>query len=154
MRSPDLTEGVELLSKAALLVCCVVLVKNTMSNGLVDLLHSNLVCGSGHFEVTGGERGIILLDDGAHLRLKDLVAKGLSLSNLHTLFCRFDVRHDTFLQFICCFRTALSPERGVKKHSPAYLIDFTTTFFKFQEVFKNFFIFLLTNHKKSGILVK
>ncbi len=89
----SLCHFVVLLSESGLLVSCVVLMKETASNCLVELLNSELVKFGSLSLVTGINRSIELLDYSLELALNHLVLKCLSLVYEDTLLCRLDVSH-------------------------------------------------------------
>jgi len=96
----NLRHLVELQCELALLVSSVVLVKDSLSNSLVNLLNCQLVCISSSSLVTGLNSSIVLLNDGTELALEHLVLESLGSNNLYTLFSGLNVRHIFYsLQF-------------------------------------------------------
>ena len=88
----DLRESVELCGKLALLSCSVVLVKNTLSDSLVNLLDSSLIGFACECLVTCCESCFILLDGSLHGSLEHLVLQGLSIGNENALLCGLNIR--------------------------------------------------------------
>ena len=74
--------------------------KNSASNSLVYLFNGKSVCCGSLLLVTGINSDYKLLDNSAKLSLEDLVAKSLSLNNLYTLLCGFDIRQNFHLLII------------------------------------------------------
>ena len=68
-----LRQLIECEGEFALLVRSVVLVEDSLRNGLVDLLDGSLICGGSFFLVAGCEGSVVLLHDGTHLVLEHLV---------------------------------------------------------------------------------
>ena len=79
--------AVELLSKLALLSCSLVLVHDTLSASLVNLLDSELDSLRGLLSVSS-------LDNSLKVRLNHLVLKCLSVDNLYSLLSGFNIRHN------------------------------------------------------------
>ena len=84
---------VEGLCKLALLTGSGVLVDDSTSSSLVDLLYSSLVGGLSELSVAFSNSSLILLDIGLELGLEDLVLHGLRLGNDNTLLRTLDIRH-------------------------------------------------------------
>ncbi len=84
---------VELESELALVTSSLVGVDNTTSSSLVDLLNSELVSLCCSSLITGLYSSIILLDDGAELRLEHLVLESFCFDNLYALLSRLNIRH-------------------------------------------------------------
>lgn len=68
---------VQLDGEAALLVCGVVLMKNSAADSLVDLLHSELVRSHCSLFIARRQGSVILLDKSLELRLEHLVLQSL-----------------------------------------------------------------------------
>jgi len=66
--------------------------KNTLRNGLVDLLDSLQIQLGSFFLVARRESGFVLLDGGLQSGLDHLVLESLLLRNENALFGRLDVR--------------------------------------------------------------
>ena len=84
---------VVLLSESGLLVSCVVLMKETASNCLVELLNSELVKFGSLSLVTCINRSIELLDYSLKLALNHLILKCLGLVYKNTLLSGLNVSH-------------------------------------------------------------
>lgn len=93
----NLAEIVQLDGKLTLLVCGSVLVDDTTSCSLVDLLNSCLVSFGSCCLVASLESSIVLLYDGTELGLEDLVLQGLCFDDLNALLSGFNVRHEVHL---------------------------------------------------------
>lgn len=85
---------VELNCKRALLMRCVILMKNTAACSLIDMLDSYLVALSSLSLITGFTSGIEFLKHRAELILIHLVLKRFCCDDLYTLFSTFNVRHN------------------------------------------------------------
>lgn len=79
--------AIELLSELALLSCSLVLVHDTLSASLVNLLDSELDSLRGLLSVSS-------LDNGLKVGLNHLVLKCLSVDNLYSLLSGFNIRHN------------------------------------------------------------
>ena len=72
-------------------MCRVVLMKDAVSNCLVDLLNGESVRFGGGFLIARRNREIVLLDNGLELSLQHTVTKWLRIADKDTLLCRLDV---------------------------------------------------------------
>ena len=88
---------VEFESKLGLLVSRVVLMKDTVSNCLVNLLNSKSVKFSSESLITGFNSVVELLDDSLKLALLHLVSESLVAVNENTLLCGLNVSHFNLL---------------------------------------------------------
>ena len=92
-----LVHSVEHIGESALLSCSVVFVKNTVSNSLVNLLNSLLVCLLSKSFVACSNSSFILLKIGLERSLEHFVLKSLGFDNLNALFRGLDIRHRVHL---------------------------------------------------------
>ena len=97
--SPKLLHVVELEGELALLVSSVVLVEDTTSSCLVDLLNCILVCNFCSCLIAGFNSEVELLNDGTEAVLEHLVLEGLNGNNLYALLSRLNIRHGFILPF-------------------------------------------------------
>lgn len=140
-------ESVELCSELALLSCSVILVKNTLSDSLVNLLDSGLIGFACESLITCCESCIILLDGGLHGRLEHLILQSLCFDNENALLCGLNIRQNDSppsqnggSQSFHGNRVKIVTAGG---HSePVYLPTYCiTSSCKFQELFQNYFEF-------------
>ena len=89
----NLRHCVELLGEVGLLVSCVVLVKDAVSNCLVYLLNRELVKIGSCCLVAGLNCKVVLLECGLELALDHLILESLGLVNEDTLLCGLDISH-------------------------------------------------------------
>ena len=96
---PELLHVVQLESELALLVSSVVLVEDTTSSCLVDLLNCILVSNFCSCLIAGFNSEVELLNGGTEVVLEHLVLEGLNGNNLYALLRGLNVRHGFFLPF-------------------------------------------------------
>jgi len=97
LEKPELvSHRVELNSKSALLVCCVVLVNEILDSSLVDRFNSNFIGADGCFLVTLVDCVIKVLDSGLESGLLSLVSHVTNLGDLVSLCRRLNVGHFLF----------------------------------------------------------
>ena len=125
----NLRESVELCGKLALLSCSVVLVKNTLSDSLVNLLDSSLIGFACECLVTCCESCFILLDGSLHGSLEHLVLQSLCIGNENALLCGLNIRQ------IDSPPSQNGQRYLAAKHLP---LNYTTSFQKFQVFFEIF----------------
>ena len=94
MQSADL---VELQGHSALSVSGRVLVQNALGNGLIDLLHRDLVRAIGLGAIAFRGSSLELLDGGLQFRFRGLVARVSGGSDEDTLLGRLDIRQTKHL---------------------------------------------------------
>ena len=112
-----LRQLVEREGEFALLVGGVVLVEDSLRDGLVDLLDGSLVRRGRFFLVAGCEGGVVLLHDGTHLVLEHLVLEGLRLDYFYALFRGLHVGH-SFSPILYFLRSSRRPSESAFGERP------------------------------------
>lgn len=130
------THLVQLDGQLALLSVGGILCDNTLSDSLVNLLDSNLICFGGCSLITGLDGGVKLLDEGLELGLQHFILHGLGFGDQNSLLGRFDIGHGIHLLiFVFKCLNILTPFYNKIK----YFFKKETSFWHFAEILKKIY---------------